>query len=53
MLMAIGHYSNYHVGVNRPEQDEEDVNDFSIVYETSRRWDKALAVYESLSECPK
>eukprot|EP00571_Detonula_confervacea_P011998 CAMPEP_0172306308 /NCGR_PEP_ID=MMETSP1058-20130122/7406_1 /TAXON_ID=83371 /ORGANISM="Detonula confervacea, Strain CCMP 353" /LENGTH=206 /DNA_ID=CAMNT_0013018149 /DNA_START=122 /DNA_END=742 /DNA_ORIENTATION=+ len=51
MLSSIQQYSEYHCGENAPEQDDEDTNAFSIVFEVMRRWDESISVYEALSNC--
>ena len=49
MLSSIQQYSNYHVSADAPRQADFDVEPVSIIYEILQRWDKSLAVFESLS----
>ena len=49
MLSSIQRYSNYHVSADAPRQADDDVEAVSIIYEILQRWDKSLAVFESLS----
>jgi len=49
MLSSIQQYSEYHCGKNAPEQDDDDTNALSIVFEVMRRWDESFSVYEALS----
>ena len=49
MLRSIEQYSEYHVGDNKPDQEDDDSNALSITFEVMRRLDKVFSVYEFLS----
>ena len=49
MVVSIEDYSDYHIEDDTPDQDDNDVNPLSIVYEMCRQWDESLSVFESLS----
>ena len=49
MLTSIQRYSKYHETENGPPQSQDNVISLSIMYEVLQRWDKSLAVFESLS----
>jgi len=48
MLSTIQVYSDYHIKIYTPHQDTLDVKPLSIMFEILQRWDKSLAVFESL-----
>ena len=49
MLRSIQRYSKYHEAENGPPKNQDDIIPLSIMYEVLQRWDKSLAVFESLS----
>jgi len=49
MLTSIQRYSKYHEAEDGPPKSQDDVIPLSIMYEVLQRWDKSLAVFESLS----
>ena len=49
ILSSIERYSEYHIHDHAPPQDATDVKPISLMFEILQRWDKSLAVFESLS----
>lgn len=47
MLGSVQQYSQYHLGPQPLERNENHVEALPIVYEIMRTWDKALAMYET------
>ena len=49
ILSSIERYSEYHIHDHAPPQSANDVKPISLMLEILQRWDKSLAVFESLS----